>query len=395
MAVCRVALQDRRGYGLVAARPLAQGEVISTEMPLVCVQSQATQQLAPACLHCLRCCGTPCSALRRALSLVGEVDHACGCGKGNLYAGGRTCEGGCGGVFCSPACAQHCRDGAHGRLCGSPCAARLRELASTHSDAVMLAALCVAEVVLATEQEHALCAADDSRPTSEAPPPPLAELAQRQRDRLLGQLYSVPWEDIPRWSCASPGLPTHLARAARYRRVRQCVVQALSSLLREVFPAAHWAALTAPESVSEIMGMLDTSCVLPWIPRTRLNALCSDAAARRIDGHVKPAELVPCVHEAMVREAEDAEATICARQRHDKTARRAEPLWRRDVFPPIDAAALYPTLGQMNHSCAANVGYTWQDDSSTVTLTASHAIAAGALSSTLTGPSKASSTVWQ
>ena len=54
-----------RGFGLFAERPISAGEVLREEMPLVAAQDPAGAAVLPACIVCLRPCGTPRQALRR------------------------------------------------------------------------------------------------------------------------------------------------------------------------------------------------------------------------------------------------------------------------------------------------------------------------------------------
>ena len=64
-----------RGFGLVAQRRISAGEVlVREEVPLVAVQDPAGSTVLPACIVCLRPCGTPLEVLRRVLGMVGESD---------------------------------------------------------------------------------------------------------------------------------------------------------------------------------------------------------------------------------------------------------------------------------------------------------------------------------
>ena len=53
-----------RGFGLFAERPISADEVLREEMPLVAAQDPAGAAVLPACIVCLRPCGTPRQALR-------------------------------------------------------------------------------------------------------------------------------------------------------------------------------------------------------------------------------------------------------------------------------------------------------------------------------------------
>ena len=314
------------GFGLTATRRIAAGEVLRREMPIVAAQDHAGQLVSPACLVCLRACGSRQQPVSLALALIGEGALAPQSeqSEGRDTSGWRLCPS-CNGLIC-PDCCGGVPAAAHQRVCGDPAAARLRQLAVTHSDSVWLAALCIAQAILAAE------AGED------------ADAATVERLRWLGLLHRVRWEEIPRWASAS--IPAG-AGVDAFCELRRSVVEETSAQLQSIFPGE----LTDVEFVSCIMGTLESCSVLPWI-RCRQR---TDSGSGVVTlpgcprGPVLLDELVPCIHEAVVREFEAAQVPTTARHWEDVMDRRDEPLWRG--IPPIDGAALYPTVGQMNHSC--------------------------------------------
>ena len=227
------------GFGLTATRRIAAGEVLRREMPIVAAQDHAGQLVSPACLVCLRACGSRQQPVSLALTLIGEGALAPQSEQGespDTSAGWRLCPS-CDGLIC-PDCCGGVPAAAHQRVCGDPAAARLRQLAVTHSDSVWLAALCIAQAILAAE------AGED------------ADAATVERLRSLGLLHSVRWEEIPRWASAS--IPAG-AGVDVFCELRCAVVEETSALLQAIFPAEAWHELTDVESVSGIMGTLDSS----------------------------------------------------------------------------------------------------------------------------------------
>jgi hypothetical protein len=205
-----------------------------------------------------------------------------------------------------------------------------------------MAALCVATCVLAAEH------ADDQ-----------AAAVAEERRRRLSELHHVAWEDIPRWRPATSAEPAAVERSCRLRRL---VVAEVAGLLRSVFPGAQWLGMTCTESVSGVMGTIDSSAVTLYIKATHLNAGWTDACGGSKDDSYLARELIPSIHEAVSREWEDLQVAGIheeGRQLETQAERRDEPLWPRG-FPPLDGAALYPTLALTNHSCDANLEYGWE-----------------------------------
>jgi hypothetical protein len=436
-----------RGFGLFAERPISAGEVLREEMPLVAAQDPAGAAVLPACIVCLRPCGTPRQALRHVLGLVGvrEIPRGCTappedrCDEGD-NDGSLRCPS-CAGPLCCPECRDRGR--AHMRLCCHPAGGRLKELAATASDSVWLASLCVADIVIAVEDSLS------SRPSvQQHQGSGLRVLLQAQahatvaeRQRRFGQLHTVPWEDMPRWSLrprpprgrarlqslsrprppppadgheggdggdeqqqqqqeqtyvpepakAAAAAAAAAAEVEKCCRLRRCIVEEVSQLLGTIFPGGsewQWDGIAGCDSVSALMGTMDSSCILPWIKCDTLNtgwadqtnhsstaagAMNGTGGAVSVDAEVQ--QMVVSIHEAVQRSFEDTEdsssgsgsgGTLAAavsypagRWLADLTERRAEPLWHRGL-PPIDGAALYSTGAQMNHSCVPNVDYTWR-----------------------------------
>lgn len=356
---------DGRGFGLFAEREIAAGEVlVREEVPIVAAQDPAGSTVLPACIVCLRPCGTSQDAIRHVLDIVGEADalvdpsdSAATNTDDDSDAKIARCPS-CSRPLCSPECSSRC--GPHLRLCAHPLAARLRQLAANASDSVWLAALSVAEIILAAEQ------AVPHVPQGSG----LSVLQKAQADataaehrRRFGDLHTVAWEDIPRWSL-SPAAAADSAEAAdidRYCRLRRCIVEEVAQLVQEVFPGNQWMAVTCPESISSLMGTMDSSCILPWIRCDHLNLGWADKRSKLV-GKLRLQELVASIHEAVQRDFEDHAVALSPRQRYaeDLADRRSEPLWQQGL-PPVDGAALYHTGGMMNHCCAPNIDCTWSN----------------------------------
>eukprot|EP01044_Picomonas_judraskeda_P000352 COSAG03_NODE_15_length_22165_cov_72.809934_21_plen_513_part_00 len=354
------------------------------------VQDPAGSTVLPACIVCLRPCGTPLEVLRRVLGMVGESDSLAVDGR---VAAAEGDDGGapiascpsCCGPLCSLECSNRCLP--HSRLCAHPVAARLRQLAATTSDSVWLAALSVAEVVVAAERASLQHVSPESGP--QALQAAQADESAAEHRRRFDNLHTVPWEDIPRWSLG-PATAADSAEAAdikRCCRLRRCVVEEVAQLVQAVFPGDQWMAVTSPESISSLMGTMDSSCILPWIRSNDLKDVqiawvdrrspVQLAGKRASDAKREVQEIVASIHEAVQRDFEDHAIGLSPSRRRaeDIAERRAEPLWQQGL-PPIDGAALYRTGGMMNHSCSPNVDCAWSD-SCRATFLANRTIPAG------------------
>ena len=380
-----------RGFGLVAQRRISAGEVlVQEEIPLVAVQDPAGSTVLPACIVCLRPCGTPLEVLRRVLGMIGESDilavddHVAAAEGGDGGVAIASCQS-CSGLVCSLECSNRCLP--HSRLCAHPAGARLRHLAATTSDSVWLAALSVAEMIIAAERASLQHISPESG--SRAPQEAQADELAAEHRRRFGNLHTVPWEDIPRWSLG-PATAADSAEAADVKRcygLRRCVVEEVAQLVQAVFPGDQWMSVTSPEGISSLMGTMDSSCILPWIRSNDLKDVqiawvdgCSPlqlAGKHASDAKRELQEIVASIHEAVQRDFEDHGIVLSPSRRRaeDIAERRAEPLWQQGI-PPIDGAALYRTGGMMNHSCSPNIDCTWSD-SCRATFSANRTIPAG------------------
>ena len=129
-----------------------------------------------------------------------------------------------------------------------------------------------------------------------------------ERQRWLGHLHSVAWEGIPRWRPANPATSAWTERSCV---LRHAVVRESAALLQRIFPGAQWLSVTGVECVSCIMGTMDSSAVSLYIRCTQLNAGWADASSGSKDDAALR-ELIPCIHEAVVREWEDCQRSYCS-----------------------------------------------------------------------------------
>jgi len=341
---------------------IAAGEAFHSEMPLAAAQDAAGLLVTPACLACLRACGSRRAALRKAFELVGEDDASCKAEE----ATPRGCSTG-GGCFGSRACADAATAAAHRRLCQHAAAPALRALAATAgpANAVWLAALLLARGAIAMERGDACDAVQVHGGAHRSASRAMHTRVSPSTCQALDRLRSHPWTDIPAWSGAPPA--TTAARGG----ARRAVVRSRSSRLRQIFGEARCAALTDEASVSNRLGLLDTCALDAWV-RSGLNGGWEDWD----EGAGQWAhELLPCIREAILCELEATRLPTAAGLAQDSCERQAEPLFRG--FPPSEALALYASVALLNHACDGHVAYRRADRLES-TLTAERDIRPGA-----------------
>ena len=106
-----------RGRAVLAAHPIAAGELLLCERPIASMQLPDNAQTVKACAHCLRACGTISGQLAHAAQLSKAPTLPFADDADDLICEERRCGGGCGAVFCSAACETEARGGWHAYIC--------------------------------------------------------------------------------------------------------------------------------------------------------------------------------------------------------------------------------------------------------------------------------------
>eukprot|EP00908_Phaeocystis_cordata_P013265 Transcript_24309.p1 GENE.Transcript_24309~~Transcript_24309.p1 ORF type:complete len:402 (-),score=133.37 Transcript_24309:29-1234(-) len=332
-----------RNRSVLAARPIAAGELLLSERPIASMQLPDNQKALRTCGTCLRACGTISRQLQHATQCSTTPQLPFASAEDDLICHEVACRNKCGVIFCSASC-KEAGAGAHAYLCATGRRQRALQRFEAHALAegenFLFGARLVAEVLARADALH--CASGQPR----------AACTTKARKVLAPFCRGVWWEISDPPDDLSP-----LEAASYQREVKEAAAESLR-LLRALLGASAPPPDLGWLTLAEWGGILGLA---------RQNNICCE-----LDNPV--GEVLPMLHTHAA-----AAAAVSGKAGAEGRALAAVLGGLPQPMPEcVMGTALFDRLACINHSCAPNAEV-WpsRDGSHEARLVARRAIAAG------------------